>query len=133
MFYGFFFSNITFQVDAHEVAMHGDMFEHTVEAIWDGDFDVGFGKQCVERCAFEKVDFAVKYFEVFGFDVSGQVDACGTFADIGFDEYLSLLAGYRDTMMSVYNEIDLPIGDFNDANPSYVGCQNRTSSPMRAA
>ena len=53
------------------------------------------------------MDLVLQDFEVLGFDVSGDIDARGAFAHLGFDEDLSLLACHGDAVMAVHHEVDL--------------------------
>jgi len=36
MRHGFFFGDVAFLIQAHEVAMHGNMFERAFETVWNG-------------------------------------------------------------------------------------------------
>ena len=105
--HGFLLGDVALKVEPHEIVMHGDVFQHAVEAVGDGEFDIGFGTDVIQPGAFEEVDLCAEDFKVFGFDVWCDVDAGGAFADFGFDEFLSLLAGDGDAVMSVHHEIDL--------------------------
>jgi len=83
------------------------MFQHAFKAVRDGEFDICFRAEVIQCGAFEKINFCTKNFKVFGPDIRADVYAGGTFADIGFDKFLSLFAGDRNPMMPVYYEVDL--------------------------
>src|SRR5688572_16890901 len=103
----FFFCNITFQVETHEIAMHGDMLEHAFEAVWDGEFDVFTRAKFIHARAFEEVHLITQDLQVFRFYIRRDIDACVAFAHFCVDVFLPLSAGYRYTVMTVHNEINL--------------------------
>src|SRR5215210_6137341 len=87
--------------------MHGNMFQHAVEAIGDGHFDVGIWPQRIEGSPFEKINFGPENFQVLESHIWRDVDARGAFPHFGFDVDLSLLAHDRDAVMSIHHKIDL--------------------------
>src|SRR5512143_658659 len=105
---GFLLGDIPLEVEAHEVAVHGNVLKHAVEAVGDGEADARLGTQVVEAGALEEVDLLPKDDEVLGLEIRGDVHLGGTLADLCFDELLPLLAGYRDAVMPIHDKIDLP-------------------------
>jgi hypothetical protein len=60
----FFFGDISFLVQTHELAMNRDMFEHAAESIGYGEFDVGSRAQLVQNGRLEKFNLLVKNFQI---------------------------------------------------------------------
>jgi hypothetical protein len=87
--------------------MHGDMFQHAFETIGHSDLDVASERRSSSEVRSRKSTFAPRIFKVFGFDVRCNVHASGAFAHFGFDEFLSLLAGNRNAVMTIHHKIDL--------------------------
>src|SRR5574341_1551960 len=69
------FGNVTLQVETPEVAMHGDMFQRAVDAIRDGQTDLGPWTQLVEAGAFEETDFLAEDLQGLRLEIGRDVDA----------------------------------------------------------
>ncbi len=104
---GLLLADVAFEVEAHEVAVNGDVLQHALEAVGDGELDVGTRAQLVEGGAFEEAHLVFQNFQILSLEVGRDVDARGTFAHLGVDEYLPLFARHRDAVMPIHHEVDL--------------------------